>query len=44
MTSVGSQIGLASNKEKEMVASLFCRLAFLIRRQLRAFGCDFKPT
>uniref|UniRef100_A0A915J9D7 Uncharacterized protein n=1 Tax=Romanomermis culicivorax TaxID=13658 RepID=A0A915J9D7_ROMCU len=24
--------------------SLFCRLAFLIRRQLRAFGCDFKPT
>ncbi|VDP16147.1 unnamed protein product [Soboliphyme baturini] len=30
----------ATNKEKEMVAGLFARLAMLLRRKLNAFGCE----
>uniref|UniRef100_A0A0N5AR96 Ryanodine receptor n=1 Tax=Syphacia muris TaxID=451379 RepID=A0A0N5AR96_9BILA len=36
--------GTASNKEKEMVANLFCRLAFLLRRKNHAFGSVAKIT
>lgn len=36
--------GTASNKEKEMVANLFCRLAALLRIKNRAFGSVAKIT
>ncbi|ETE72239.1 Ryanodine receptor 3, partial [Ophiophagus hannah] len=32
--------GYASNKEKEMVASLFCKLAALVRHRISLFGSD----
>jgi hypothetical protein len=38
------QTGTASNKEKEMVASLFCRLAALLRIRNHAFGSVSKIT
>uniref|UniRef100_A0A8R1HP75 Ryanodine receptor n=2 Tax=Caenorhabditis japonica TaxID=281687 RepID=A0A8R1HP75_CAEJA len=38
------QTGTASNKEKEMVANLFCRLAALLRIKNRAFGSVAKIT
>ena len=43
-SSVASSAGVASNKEKEMVAGLFCRLAALLRRKNHAFGVDAKIT
>ncbi|CAB3362502.1 Hypothetical predicted protein [Cloeon dipterum] len=36
--------GAASLKEKEMVASLFCKLANLLRTKLAAFGADVRIT
>ncbi|KAI6242082.1 Ryanodine receptor 1 [Aphelenchoides fujianensis] len=38
------QTGTASNKEKEMVANLFCRLAALLRIKNHAFGSVAKIT
>uniref|UniRef100_A0A914BY34 Uncharacterized protein n=1 Tax=Acrobeloides nanus TaxID=290746 RepID=A0A914BY34_9BILA len=38
------QTGAASNKEKEMVANLFCRLAGLLRIKNHAFGSVAKIT
>ncbi|TKR86987.1 hypothetical protein L596_011472 [Steinernema carpocapsae] len=38
------QTGMASNKEKEMVANLFCRLAALLRIKNHAFGSVAKIT
>ncbi|KAL4003146.1 RIH domain family protein [Acanthocheilonema viteae] len=38
------QTGMASDKEKEMVASLFCRLASLLRFKNHAFGSVAKIT
>lgn len=38
------QTGTASNKEKEMVASLFCRLAALLRIKNHAFGSVARIT
>ena len=35
-----TSIGAASMKEKEMVASLFCKLASLLRYKFSAFGSD----
>ncbi|XP_056401288.1 ryanodine receptor 3 isoform X2 [Hyla sarda] len=35
-----SSSGYASNKEKEMVASLFCKLAALVRHRISLFGND----
>lgn len=35
-----NQVGAASLKEKEMVASLFCKLAALLRYKFSAFGPD----
>ncbi|XP_075469375.1 ryanodine receptor 3 isoform X3 [Ascaphus truei] len=35
-----SSSGYASNKEKEMVASLFCKLAALVRHRISLFGGD----
>ncbi|XP_064091938.1 ryanodine receptor-like isoform X21 [Macrobrachium nipponense] len=37
-------VGAASLKEKEMVASLFCKLANLMRLKLVCFGSDTKVT
>ncbi|XP_045464164.1 ryanodine receptor isoform X4 [Harmonia axyridis] len=39
-----NNIGAASLKEKEMVASLFCKLASLLRSRLAAFGADVRIT
>ncbi|XP_014249566.1 ryanodine receptor isoform X2 [Cimex lectularius] len=39
-----NNIGAASLKEKEMVASLFCKLANLLRTRLSAFGPDVRIT
>ncbi|XP_017464405.1 PREDICTED: ryanodine receptor [Rhagoletis zephyria] len=36
--------GAASLKEKEMVASIFCKLASLLRNRLSAFGPDVRIT
>ncbi|KHN75295.1 Ryanodine receptor 44F [Toxocara canis] len=38
------QTGTASNKEKEMIANLFCRLASLLRIKNHAFGSVAKIT
>ncbi|XP_030626784.1 ryanodine receptor 3 [Chanos chanos] len=38
-----SSSGYASNKEKEMIASLFCKLAALVRHRISLFGSD-SPT
>ncbi|CAG9530378.1 unnamed protein product [Cercopithifilaria johnstoni] len=38
------QTGMASDKEKEMVANLFCRLALLLRLKNHAFGSVAKIT
>ncbi|TNM94653.1 hypothetical protein fugu_017412 [Takifugu bimaculatus] len=35
-----SSCGCASNKEKEMVTSLFCKLAALVRHRISLFGSD----
>ncbi|XP_076834096.1 ryanodine receptor 3 isoform X6 [Brachyhypopomus gauderio] len=35
-----SSSGYASNKEKEMVTSLFCKLAALVRHRISLFGSD----
>ncbi|KAF4101818.1 hypothetical protein G5714_016618 [Onychostoma macrolepis] len=35
-----SSSGYASNKEKEMVTSLFCKLAALVRHRISLFGID----
>ncbi|ODN01392.1 Ryanodine receptor 44F [Orchesella cincta] len=40
----GTASGAASLKEKEMVASLFCRLTTLLRSKLNSFGSDVKMT
>ncbi|XP_033608233.1 ryanodine receptor isoform X6 [Cryptotermes secundus] len=37
-----NNVGAASLKEKEMVASLFCKLANLLRSRLAAFGADVR--
>ncbi|XP_017777975.1 PREDICTED: ryanodine receptor [Nicrophorus vespilloides] len=39
-----NNVGAASLKEKEMVASLFCKLASLLRSRLAAFGADIRIT
>ncbi|BES99791.1 ryanodine receptor [Nesidiocoris tenuis] len=39
-----NNVGAASLKEKEMVASLFCKLANLLRSRLAAFGPDVRIT
>ncbi|XP_069698288.1 ryanodine receptor isoform X7 [Periplaneta americana] len=39
-----NNVGAASLKEKEMVASLFCKLANLLRSRLAAFGADVRIT
>ncbi|XP_063919785.1 ryanodine receptor isoform X1 [Zophobas morio] len=39
-----NNVGAASLKEKEMVASLFCKLASLLRSRLTAFGADVRIT
>ncbi|GLG95824.1 Ryanodine receptor [Gryllus bimaculatus] len=39
-----NNVGAASLKEKEMVASLFCKLASLLRSRLAAFGADVRIT
>lgn len=39
-----NNVGAASLKEKEMVASLFCKLASLLRIRLSAFGADVRIT
>ncbi|XP_044292130.1 ryanodine receptor 3 [Varanus komodoensis] len=39
-TKLLSSSGYASNKEKEMVASLFCKLAALVRHRISLFGSD----
>lgn len=39
-----NNVGAASLKEKEMVASLFCKLASLLRSKLAAFGADVRIT
>ncbi|XP_013392084.1 ryanodine receptor [Lingula anatina] len=35
-----ASVGMASVKEKEMTASLFCKLAYLLRQKITAFGHD----
>ncbi|KAJ3606334.1 hypothetical protein NHX12_025855, partial [Muraenolepis orangiensis] len=35
-----SSCGYASNKEKEMITSLFCKLAALVRHRISLFGSD----
>ncbi|KAK1889355.1 Ryanodine receptor 3, partial [Dissostichus eleginoides] len=35
-----SSCGCASNKEKEMLTSLFCKLALLVRHRISLFGSD----
>lgn len=39
-----NNVGAASLKEKEMVASLFCKLASLLRSRMAAFGADVRIT
>lgn len=39
-----NNVGAASLKEKEMVASIFCKLASLLRNRLTAFGPDVRIT
>lgn len=39
-----NNIGAASLKEKEMVASIFCKLASLLRLRMSAFGPDVRIT
>ncbi|XP_032596734.1 ryanodine receptor isoform X11 [Drosophila grimshawi] len=39
-----NNVGAASLKEKEMVASIFCKLAALLRNRLSAFGPDVRIT
>lgn len=39
-----NNIGAASLKEKEMVASIFCKLASLLRNRMSAFGPDVRIT
>lgn len=39
-----NNVGAASLKEKEMVASIFCKLASLLRQRLSAFGPDVRIT
>nr|XP_055028682.1 ryanodine receptor 3 isoform X6 [Misgurnus anguillicaudatus] len=40
VTKTLSSSGYASNKEKEMVTSLFCKLAALVRHRISLFGSD----
>lgn len=42
VATASNNIGAASLKEKEMVASLFCKLASLLRQRLAAFGPDVR--
>jgi ryanodine receptor 2 len=42
IASPGSSSGAASLKEKEMVATLFCRLTSLLRAKFNAFGSEVK--
>ncbi|KAE9543520.1 hypothetical protein AGLY_002320 [Aphis glycines] len=44
VATASSVLGAASLKEKEMVASLFCKLANLLRSKLMAFGADIRIT
>lgn len=39
-----NNVGAASLKEKEMVASIFCKLASLLRHRMSAFGPDVRIT
>ncbi|XP_046877714.1 ryanodine receptor 3 isoform X6 [Hypomesus transpacificus] len=39
-----SSSGYASNKEKEMITSLFCKLAALVRHRISLFGIDSAIT
>nr|AHW99829.1 ryanodine receptor [Sogatella furcifera] len=42
VATASNNVGAASLKEKEMVASLFCKLANLLRSRLAAFGADVR--
>ncbi|XP_073986803.1 ryanodine receptor isoform X3 [Rhodnius prolixus] len=44
VATASNNVGAASLKEKEMVASLFCKLANLLRSRLGAFGADVRVT
>ncbi|XP_046677460.1 LOW QUALITY PROTEIN: ryanodine receptor-like [Homalodisca vitripennis] len=44
VATASNNVGAASLKEKEMVASLFCKLASLLRSRLAAFGADIRIT
>ncbi|XP_054285011.1 ryanodine receptor isoform X1 [Macrosteles quadrilineatus] len=44
VATASNNVGAASLKEKEMVASLFCKLANLLRSRLAAFGADVRIT
>ncbi|XP_072162212.1 ryanodine receptor isoform X2 [Bemisia tabaci] len=44
VATASNNVGAASLKEKEMVASLFCKLASLLRSRLAAFGADVRIT
>lgn len=44
VATASNNVGAASLKEKEMVASLFCKLANLLRTKLAAFGSDVRIT
>ncbi|XP_067629192.1 ryanodine receptor isoform X17 [Eurosta solidaginis] len=44
MATATNIVGAASLKEKEMVASIFCKLASLLRNRLSAFGPDVRIT
>ncbi|KAL1124812.1 hypothetical protein AAG570_001433 [Ranatra chinensis] len=44
VATASNNVGAASLKEKEMVASLFCKLANLLRSRLAAFGPDVRIT
>ncbi|KAL0274261.1 UNVERIFIED_CONTAM: hypothetical protein PYX00_006731 [Menopon gallinae] len=44
VATASNNVGAASLKEKEMVASLFCKLANLLRIRLASFGADVRIT
>lgn len=39
-----SNCGVATAREKEMICSLFCKLALLMRKKLTCFGSDTSIT
>ncbi len=44
MATAAAQAGVSTIQEKEAVASLFCKLANLLRLRLSTFGCDAKQA